>query len=45
MFDSVSFSDQSCTDILDLYHKLKSEVSSEEAEVRIVGAVFLTILW
>lgn len=32
---SCFFRDQSCTDILDLYRKLKSEISSEEeADVR-----------
>uniref|UniRef100_A0A8D0AJD2 Bromodomain and WD repeat domain containing 3 n=1 Tax=Sander lucioperca TaxID=283035 RepID=A0A8D0AJD2_SANLU len=36
--------DQSCTDILDLYHKLKSEISSgEEAEVRELGCAELDV--
>lgn len=36
--------DQSCTDILDLYQKLKSEVSSgEEAEVRCLTSVVLKL--
>lgn len=38
-----SFRDQSCTDILDLYHKLKSEISSGgEAEVRLFGCMKCT---
>lgn len=32
----IGFRDQSCTDILDLYHKLKCDISSgEEAKVRV----------
>lgn len=37
----ISRRDQSCTDILDLYHRLKSEISSgEEAEVTLGYFVF-----
>lgn len=32
----IGFRDQSCTDILDLYHKLKCDINSgEEAKVRV----------
>lgn len=39
------FRDQSCTDILHLYHKLRSEVSSEEeATVKIFSLNILLLL-